>query len=128
MPRRVGLRTAATGIAQKLAIGAAASTVLTPTIGHWYAGRPVTRGLGVRLAGLAAMTVGAAIWAEKWDNAPGNDTSPAGTFMALGAVAFVIGTVDDIATAPAAARATRRDVGVAPLLKRDAVLLMIAGF
>jgi hypothetical protein len=105
------------------AVGMAA-TFFGPSTGHWYAHQYLTRGLGVRglgavtaFGGLVAALEACPIFAEEGQC---HDTTVGETLMLVGAGAYVVGTIDDIVTAPGAAyranRALIQDVAIVPTL------------
>jgi hypothetical protein len=106
--------------------------VLAPSFGHWYAGKYFTRGLGLRLLGGAAGTVGL-IWGlgqafsgfcdHSSDEEDESEESAVPIVLLLGGLGmYIYGTVDDIVTAPRRVRRHNErlnerlvDVTVAPL-------------
>lgn len=72
----------------------AGSALLGPSVGHWYSGKVVTPGLGVRALGFA---LGAAAFGS-------NDFDEALGLLALGSTAILGGAIYDIATAGRSAR------------------------
>jgi hypothetical protein len=95
--------------------------VLGPSAGHVYAGEFLTTGLGIRLAGAALFTLGAAQsfrCSPDLCQAPGYST-PA-IFAGMGVLA--VGTIWDIVTAPGAADDynARHAMAVTPTALRDA--------
>ena len=118
--------------------------VAAPTAGHWYAGRIVTRGLGLRAAGLVVLIAGGLADSEgcglfysghgdpEPDDCGDNFRTTKGTaLMAAGAALFLGGTVDDIITAPGAARRrnerARATLTLAPLVHHHGGGLALAG-
>jgi hypothetical protein len=89
-----------------LASGAVAS-VVTPSIGHWYAHDVWSRGLTMRTAAIATGAASAfvyAILAGECDDDPDCSGPPSAVVgMALSAALYIAGTVDDIRTADDAA-------------------------
>jgi len=85
----------------------ASSLLITPSAGNIYSGKFLSRGFVARVAGTAAMAGGAALFVASFD--PFNesdDHAGAAAGMALfvgGGVAFVTGTILDVATASTAA-------------------------
>lgn len=107
---------------------------LAPSFGHWYAGQGWTTGLKWRLAGTAAATAGIMWFAVEC--IPGcDDGAHPGLLLAIGGgVAFVGGVVNDIATAPRAAREHNariegwlRDVTVRPTFGSGRAGLAVGG-
>lgn len=109
------------GVSELMALTGVAGVVYGPTLGHAYADRYFTRGLGLRLAGLGVAVAGAFVaFVEEPvtyghdDPGPASDGAPVGTAIAIaGAVIFVAGTIDDIVTAPRRARQKNRERGLA---------------
>jgi hypothetical protein len=88
-----------------LATLGALGVFLMPTAGHWYAGKVWTDGLTLRAAGIGAVFVGALILlGDCGFEGSCEDEGPATAMLVLGAGAYMVGTVLDIATAPAEAR------------------------
>jgi len=94
----------------KLAIAGAASTIVTPSFGEWYAGKPVTLGTALRLIGGGVFLGAGESTLEcmhiSFDGAPACD---GGAFvlplLALGGlIGYVAGTAYDIKNAPITAR------------------------
>lgn len=71
-------------------------TFLAPSIGHWYRGAVLTRGMGVRAVGVVAFGYGfvKAIGCE------GCDGDSLTLLLLGGLAAYIGGTIDDIVTAP----------------------------
>lgn len=76
-----------------------AGMVFLPSAGHWYAGKLVTPGMGMRVAGGAATLFTVSVLIESEGEAEGLET-----VFWIGAATFVAGTIYDIATAGNAAR------------------------
>ena len=94
-------------------------TLVGPAFGHWYAHDPMSRGFGLRIT---ALTVGA-IGAGLAKCGPFSHCSDPGRAL-LGVVvaAYIGGTIDDIATAPAAVHRYNqsiRDVAIVPMVRGD---------
>jgi hypothetical protein len=87
-----------------LATLGALGVFLMPTAGHWYAGKLWTDGLTLRLAGIGAVFVGTLLLLDCGLEGNCEDEGPATAMFVLGAGAYVVGSVLDIATAPAEAR------------------------
>lgn len=123
----------APGAVPEVLLGAGVAAVgLGPTVGHWYAGRVMTRGLATRLAGTAVALGGAALLIvdSACDHCDHADVAPGDVLMGLGIAAIVVGTVDDIVSAPGAARrknAAERRVTVTPTLSPGRAGLAVAG-
>ncbi|HEY0482731.1 MAG TPA: hypothetical protein VGD37_34655 [Kofleriaceae bacterium] len=96
-------------------------TLFAPTLGHWYAREIGTRGLGLRLAGVGALMFGAILVLGCEDEC--GSSGPAAGALLLGAGLYVAGTIDDIATAPSAARRYNQrfsGLAIVPMVRRDA--------
>jgi len=96
------------------AIGA----MVAPSLGHWYSHHYLTRGMGLRLAGVGASFLGLVMAIDSIDSETDNGDGAALMLLA-GAGLFVAGTVDDIATAPSAAREYNHrfeDVQLVPMM------------
>jgi len=109
---------------------AALGTVLAPSFGHWYSGELMSRGSWVRLLGLG-IAVAAAIPAFQCSEDCRQSKLIEGAALA-GVGLYIAGTVDDIVTAPGAARAAnqrRHSIALVPMVRRDrAGLLLSARF
>jgi hypothetical protein len=83
-----------------------ASTLVTPSLGEWYAGKYLTAGLGLRFAGVAATAIGVANLRICFDQCSGQDgnNAVAGTAIVLGLAAYASGMLLDIAWAPSTVR------------------------
>lgn len=108
-----------------------AGIAIGPTLGHIYSHHTWNLGLGMRLAGLAAGVIGAALMLQCIDgcSAGGSTRDQADLGVALfmvGGSSYVVGTIYEIATAPGAADDYNRDHGVAltlaPLRGRDGMV------
>jgi hypothetical protein len=103
----------------------AASVVLAPSLGHWYADTTFTRGMGLRAAGLVSVIYGGANMF--------NETSShqeLGRWLFLAGVGLMLGgTIDDMVTAPGRARRRNQELGlaVAPLATPHSAGLALAG-
>ncbi len=95
-----------------------AGTIFAPSFGHWYAHDGLTRGLGMRLVGMAAGVVAVSIAiGDAFDEQNNSDDTTAGGLLLVGAGLYIAGTVDDIATASSAARKYNsrfQDITLAP--------------
>jgi len=80
------------------------STMFAPTLGHWYAHRTVTRGLGLRLAGVAAASIGFKLAVACEEDCGGGFSAVVALLLFGGAGLHIAGTIDDVVTAPRAAR------------------------
>lgn len=92
-----------------------ASALITPSLGHFYAGKVMTTGLVLRGAGAAIAAVGAAQSLGCWDNTC-NAWDSGLVALGVGASVAAVGAIWDIATAPKAARDyNARHVRIAPI-------------
>jgi len=97
-------------------------TLLAPSAGAWYAHSGVSRGLGLRVAGIGLELTGVLLAARCED-----ECSSSGAMLvagiALGGLAlYAAGTIDDIVTAPGRARRYNQriqGVTVVPMISRD---------
>lgn len=100
-----------------LTMAGAVGTLVAPSLGHWYAHRGMTRGFGIRALGLGMFVVGAAMALDDVFDDTHDDQASGSTLLLLGLGTYVVGTVDDIATAGSAARTYNRrfeDLSVIP--------------
>lgn len=107
----------------------ALGTLFAPSFGHWYARSFLTRGLGLRVAGVTATFLGLSILLSQCDDECSN-AGLAAALMLGGAGLYVGGTIDDIAAAPGKVRRYNQrfqDVAVVPMIRGDSSGLMIAG-
>lgn len=84
------------------------SSLVTPSLGEWYAGKPLTAGMGIRAASLLVTMVGAAeslkcLDFEDSETSCHTDSS-AGLLIAGGLIGYGTGVIYDIATASGTAR------------------------
>lgn len=86
------------------------TSLVTPSFGEWYAGKPVTLGMGLRVASTLVFIAGAseAFKCIDSDNCQNNNNA-AGALLLGGLVGYASGTIYDIATAPGAAREFNRE-------------------
>jgi hypothetical protein len=111
--------------ADRIAEIGAFGTLFAPTLGHWYAREIVTRGLGLRLAGLGALMFGTILVLGCEDEC---SSWPLEGALLLGTGLYVAGTIDDVATAPGAARRYNQrfsGLAIAPMIRRDAAGVML---
>jgi hypothetical protein len=80
-------------------------TFLGPSIGHVYAGKLATRGLGIRALGVLVATVA---FLKLASNCEGCDDSEYEPWFWAGAAVYFAGSLDDIITAPLRARRHNR--------------------
>ena len=115
------------GSTSRLATIGVLGTLVAPSFGHWYAHELLSRGLGLRVGGVAASLVGL-IAAAACSECEINE--PAVVLVLTGAALYVVGTLDDIATAPRRARHYNERVqglAVAPMVGRDSAGFAITG-
>ena len=107
-----------------LVISGGFGAMFAPSFGHWYAGKSRPRGLWIRTAGLVISLGGIASMISDEGNQGLNGP------ILLGAGFFLVGTLDDIITAPSRARRYNRDRNllIAPLVIRRSVGLSFAGW
>lgn len=111
-----------------VAVGALGALV-APSFGHWYAGGGLTRGFKTRLVSTLAL-IGATALAVGCigDEGQGDGCHEGGMLVlgAAGAIGFAVGTIDDIATAPARARA-RNEWMLVPALRPTGGTVSLTG-
>ncbi len=85
------------------------SSLVTPSLGEWYAGKPLTAGMGIRVVSAAAEIAGLAEAFKCFDTENcTNNQGLAGALMLGGLVGYAAGTIYDIADAPSSAREYNR--------------------
>lgn len=113
----------------------AATLLVTPAFGSWYAGRYLTIGMGIRVAGVAAAIAGARI-VDSAAGCEGNDIvrcdmPDVGPILLVGGgLVFLIGVGYDMATAEDTAdafNARHRRVSVVPAVSNDRVGIALGG-
>jgi len=129
-------------LAGTLGLAGVVGTVIAPGFGHWYAGKYLTRGLGLRLGGVGVALLGLIVAigdCPLFDGGHGDGAAndcgspgPGAALALLGAGMWVGGTVDDIIQAPRRANrinATRSEVSYAltPVLHHDSAGLALVG-
>jgi hypothetical protein len=82
------------------------SSVFTPSLGEWYAGKPLTVGIGIRAASAGILFAGIGQWNSSNDEKKGD--GGAGLLVLTGIVGYAAGAIYDIADAPRAAHAYNR--------------------
>jgi hypothetical protein len=106
----------------ELALLGAAGILFAPSAGHWYAEKPFTAGLGLRLAGTAGLATVLLTARDRCLEECGVEW-PIHLFVAS-AVVFASGALLDIVTAPFSAKGYNKrngiDVSVAPVAIRTA--------
>lgn len=107
-----------------IALGAL-GTLLGPSVGHWYGGAAVTRGMGLRLAGGAAAFYGFVRVAFCETGCSDKD----GYLMLGGALLYVVATLDDVITAPRRVRRHNEalELGLAPMVAPRAAGIALGG-
>jgi hypothetical protein len=104
-----------------LLVAGLATSLVTPSLGEWYAGKALTAGMGIRAASAVVTMVGLSesLKCLDADGSCQSDAS-AGYLLAGGLIGYATGTIYDIATAPTAAREynRRHAVTVQPSLLR----------
>jgi hypothetical protein len=93
----------------ELAMFGSLSIFVTPSLGEWYAGQPLTVGMGLRVGGAVVGIIGILSTLsvdlsclDSCSNASSSDDTGAALFV-IGGAAFVAGVIYDIADAPRAA-------------------------
>jgi len=95
-----------------------AAIAIGPSLGSLYAHQPWNSGLGMRLGGLAAFGIGGALELA-CSNARGDACDVGGrTFMALGAITYVVGSIYEIATSGRAVDRYNREHALAVTVLR----------
>lgn len=95
------------------------TTLVTPSLGEWYAGTFMTAGLGFRLAGIGVSAAGLASAKLCFGECRGQSTG-AIVIVGLGGLIYATGIVWDIATARSTARqanARRQPVAFTPSIQ-----------
>ena len=104
-------------------------TFFAPSFGHWYARSFLSRGLGLRAAGVSTELL--AFMVLVVEGVTGQDNSRLAEGIAIaGAALYVAGTIDDIVTAPGSARRYNQRfqyLTVAPMIRPDAGGVMLTG-
>jgi len=121
------------GNAGRLAPTGVLGILLAPSFGHWCSHEILSRGLGLRVGGLAASLVGLLAVAS-YDASGGSSSRESDAIAAVllvgGAGLYVVGTIDEIATAHGGARHYNHRIqglAIAPLARRDSAGLAITG-
>jgi len=97
------------------------SSLVTPSLGEWYAGKPITLGMGVRAASAFVLLAGLSESLKCLDETNcTNDNKAAGELLVGGLIGYAGGTIYDIAMAPSAARDFNREhqIHLAPTYMR----------
>jgi hypothetical protein len=98
-----GARTNSSG----LLLTGLASSLVTPSLGQWYSGQPLTLGMGIRAASAVATIAGlseALSCSNEFSDTPHDCGAGAAFLVAGGLLGYAAGTVYDIETAGRAAR------------------------
>lgn len=127
------------GVTALMGTAGAVGSVFAPSFGHWYADAHLTRGLGLRLGGMAVVLAGAFVAFTEDPITYGHDDPPTesnepviGPAIAIiGVGMFVAGTIDDIVTAPRRVRRLNRErevsVSLAPMVTHQSAGLALGG-
>jgi hypothetical protein len=111
--------------------------VAAPSAGHWYAGTRGTRGLAVRLAGVATLLAGAVyketecpLFSFGHDDGPPCIPQRGSNVLLVGLGLVLAGTIDDIVTAPSRVRRHNErlsNLAIAPMLTGSSAGLALGG-
>lgn len=112
--------------------------VIGPSLGHWYAGKYLTPGMGLRLGGGALAIVGGILFFastfsfghDDSDDDSGGGAAAGALIMIGGAGMLVGGTIHDVVTAPRRVRRhneARAGYAIAPLVTDGAAGLVLGG-
>ena len=114
-------------------------SAVAPSFGNWYAGKFFTRGLVVRLGGMAAFAAGISLLEPidfGWDHnespeADSSNENVGGLLLVAGLLGFVIGTIDDIASGPGYVQKRNREhgyvFGLAPVVTQHSTGFALGG-
>jgi|GEM_PF-3684167 len=120
------LGSAATGRWQLAPVGAAA-VALGPTVGHCYSGQRYARGLIMRGIGVGVVLVRYARWFSERNSIEAR-REVGQVVMIAGAGLFIVGGIDDVATAgDAARRHNARRTTITPTFAGDRVGIALLG-
>jgi hypothetical protein len=108
----------ASGTAAAFVLSGVGLLLITPSAGHWYAGRYLTPGLIARLAGAGALVVGFVLEAPRCAFVSHCEPGVGGALMLAGVGAVGIGIGYDAMTSADAVRAYNFKVGVRPAVTR----------
>jgi hypothetical protein len=86
-----------------LTTAGAISSLVTPSLGEWYAGKYLTAGMGIRAASTVVMFAGVAQAISCWDSCSSGQSQDASAMVIGGLVGYAGGAIYDIATAGSAA-------------------------
>jgi hypothetical protein len=102
--------------------------LVTPSLGHWYAGEKASTGLLIR-AGGGAIVLAAALMALECRANNTCDDRPTGALLIGGATWILVGAIWDVATAPRAARRwnARHAVSIVPTVTPAGAGLAVGG-
>jgi hypothetical protein len=88
----------------------AVSSMFTPSLGEWYAGKPLTAGMGIRALSVAVGVAGIGEALSCWGDSCSTGSAVTASVLVLGGLAgYAAGTIYDIADAPSSARAYNRN-------------------
>lgn len=112
-----------------------ATLLVGPTAGHWYAGKIVSTGLGLRLGGAALMALSSGLAGQsavpELLGADGGSYELGIAGVVLGGGLMAVGAIHDIATADNAARAYNhkhaRTLNVTPTITREQTGFALVG-
>jgi hypothetical protein len=106
--------------ANALGLGGAFVMLVGPSWGHWYGGKALTGGLGLRALGMGMVMVGAVMMVScLFDESPCGAETAAGMLFLGGTGSYVAGTVWDLATAAKQVRKWNAEhVSVSPTAMR----------
>jgi hypothetical protein len=122
-------------VGQGMAGLGAIGTFVGPSLGHWYTGSFLTRGLGVRSAGLLSAFAGMLMLIPTFGGGPEHESNREELSAALllgGAALYIAGTVDDIVGAPRKVRRHNQrlrgvGVGIAPVITPHSTGIALGG-
>jgi hypothetical protein len=106
--------------ANALGLGGAFVMLVGPSWGHWYGGKALTGGLGLRALGMGMVMVGAVMMVSCiFDEGDCPEETAAGLLFLGGSGSYVAGTVWDLATAAKQVRKWNAEhVSVTPMAMR----------
>jgi len=113
-----------------VSVAGVVGTLVAPSLGHWYAGKPFTRGLKTRLLGVGIAAAGALLFADAClaEGCSRAAELPGQIVMAAGGVAYLVGTVDDLSSVRRAVReSNRRQLALTPIPVRSGGGLALVG-
>jgi len=116
-----------------LAAAGALGTFLAPSFGHWYAGKYLTRGVGLRAAGVLSLAAAVAVAVAEHsliaDEYSAERSWKTEALALAGAALLLGGAVDDMVTTPRRVRQRNRarSVAIAPLASPGLAGLALGG-